>query len=211
MAIIGVGGEKGGCGKTTLAVNIAVYLAYKGNTVAIIDADKIPHSKAWSVRREDYPDLPQIPCKRATGEIDDTIKAMGKQYDYVVIDCGGLDSMEMRYAMAYGDIFISPFNTSYFDTGTASGINAMAKQASIFNPKLKSYSVLVSCSNNRVNKSKVAAIVGLSEQSNLSLLGSCTHALEVYRHTVMNGQAVMDAKQGKAHADMQNIVEELGL
>lgn len=211
MAVIGVGGEKGGCGKSTFTVNLATYLAYKGHTVGILDADKKPHSKAWSERRGELTDLPQVACKRGTGEIDATIKAMANDYDFVIVDCGGVDAIEMRFAMAFGDIFLTPFNTSYFDVDTAQNVNSIVKEAKVFNPDLKAKALFVSAPNNKNSVSRKRAADVITVQSDLDLLNSCTHNLEVYRQTIMDGKAVMDTSHGKARTDMRLIAEELEL
>jgi len=48
MAVIGVIGRKGGCGKTTLAVHLAAELATKRRTVAVVDADTQASATYWS-------------------------------------------------------------------------------------------------------------------------------------------------------------------
>ena len=146
--IIGIGGEKGGCGKTTAATNIAAYLAYKGKDVGILDADPKPAASNWVARRKEQ-DLPAIACKRAIGDIDAVIKAMGKEHEFTIIDCGGMDSSEMRYAIAYSDIFIAPFMPSVYDTSTAKAIDELVARGKIFNPKLKAFSLIAGASNNR--------------------------------------------------------------
>lgn len=214
MSMIGIGGEKGGCGKTTFAVHVAAYLANKGASVAILDADKKPHAHEWAVRRMMQEGVPQIDSKRASGEIDDTINAMRDRYDHVIIDCGGMASIEMKYAIAMGDIFIAPFNTSYFDTDTAVDVNHTIKHGKVLNPKLEAYCVLVSCVNHRNSKSKAQARERLHELTAMKLLDGCTHTLEVYRQTIKDGLSALDPKvsgAAKAKVDMRMIMEEMGL
>ena len=43
--------SKGGCGKTTLATNLAVALAARGDDVALADADRQKSSLSWVKRR----------------------------------------------------------------------------------------------------------------------------------------------------------------
>jgi chromosome partitioning protein len=45
--IIALVNEKGGCGKTTLAVHIACWLADQGNDVAFVDADRQQSARRW--------------------------------------------------------------------------------------------------------------------------------------------------------------------
>ena len=52
MAIISIINQKGGVGKTTIAINIADYLSRVGNNVLLVDADKQGSSNAWASLRE---------------------------------------------------------------------------------------------------------------------------------------------------------------
>jgi chromosome partitioning protein len=60
---------KGGCGKTTIATNLATWYADDGRTVAIMDFDPQRSSMDWLAAREDYVGIPAIEgVDAATGE-----------------------------------------------------------------------------------------------------------------------------------------------
>ena len=210
MTIIAVAGEKGGCCKTTIATNIAVFLDNDGCTVGILDADPNPAASRFVKRRdENLQDHSRIECKRATGDIDHTIQGMAKDYDHVIIDCGGFDSLEARYAMALGDIFISPFQPSVYDLETAKAIDDLTTRAMVFNPELKAYALLVAVSNNVNSRLKKEAFQELNKLKSLTCMRACTHQLEIWRTTAAKGLGVIETDQKKAFGDIIDIMQEL--
>ena len=59
---------KGGCGKSTLATNIATYFADEGAKVALADLDPQGSSMDWLEAREGYDGIPDIQGIRADGQ-----------------------------------------------------------------------------------------------------------------------------------------------
>ena len=88
--ILTVGGIKGGSGKTTLAINIAVARSLKKERVLLVDADDQKSTLLWSEQRSSLKFKTKITVIQLSGSsILPQIDEMSKDYDQVVIDVGG--------------------------------------------------------------------------------------------------------------------------
>lgn len=117
--IILVGTEKGGTGKTTLAVNLAAMRAAKGKDVLLVDSDKQGSATLWAQVRVDEGVKPNLTCVSKLGPTAGfDIVQMANKFDDVIVDAGGRDSIEMRNAMLFCDCMIIPTKPSQFDTWT---------------------------------------------------------------------------------------------
>ncbi|MCK6053084.1 ParA family protein [Moraxella osloensis] len=70
--IILLGSQKGGCGKSTIAINIACSLANLGKDVVLVDADPQQSSANW-VRDRDETNLAKVHCVQRYGDIKSII------------------------------------------------------------------------------------------------------------------------------------------
>lgn len=134
--IIVVGNEKGGSGKTTLAMHIAVALLGLGRRVACIDLDSRQQSlaryitnRARTIERLSaaltLPDV--IAIERSSREarsladgeervrLERALSGHLVQADFVIIDCPGNDTYLARTAHALADTLLTPINDSFVD------------------------------------------------------------------------------------------------
>ena len=70
MRTILVASSKGGCGKTTIATNLAAYYAIKGEATVLVDTDRQQSSQRWCAKRADMvtPVLPLDGTRRRWSE-----------------------------------------------------------------------------------------------------------------------------------------------
>ena len=131
-----LGNEKGGSGKSTVAMHVAIALLKAGQRVATIDLDSrqksfthyIENRRAWTQHAKLNLELPQHYCiSRSEGaqvadneaaefnEFAQAIDAVEHSHDFIVIDTPGHDSYLMRLAHSMADTLITPLNDSFVD------------------------------------------------------------------------------------------------
>ncbi|MBF0425237.1 MAG: ParA family protein [Magnetococcales bacterium] len=108
-----IGNLKGGCGKSTMAFNLAVWLASKGRDVVAFDLDpQATLSDVLEVRRDEGV-KPEVRVFRAES---DPIKVF-KQYadGEIIVDVGASNLWAMRQAIAIADRIVIPVPPSQAD------------------------------------------------------------------------------------------------
>lgn len=136
-----VGNEKGGSGKSTTVMHLAVSMLRDGLRVACIDLDArqgtisryFENRQAYSKKNSVELPLPRMLSiapelgeteenieKRINGAIDEA----SQNVDVVIIDAPGSDSMLSRMAHSFADILITPLNDSFIDLDVLARINS---------------------------------------------------------------------------------------
>src|SRR6187397_1033529 len=134
--VVVLGNEKGGSGKSTTALHIAVALMKAGQRVATIDLDcrqqsftrYIANRTAWARRTGLDLEIPVHYCVKLgeTMQIADNenaefqqfmeaVSAIERAFDFIVIDTPGSDSYLMRLAHSMADTLVTPINDSFLD------------------------------------------------------------------------------------------------
>jgi chromosome partitioning protein len=137
--VIVVGNEKGGSGKTTIAMHVAVALLKEGQRVGTIDLDSnqkslthyIENRRIWTKHQGIELETPiHRHIQRAEGAkldkneaeefaaFEAVIASFGQSVDFLVIDTPAHDSYLMRLAHLAADTLLTPLNDSFLDFGT---------------------------------------------------------------------------------------------
>jgi len=138
--IIGVLNQKGGCGKTTIAVNLAAVFARAGNRVLLVDADPQGSALAWSAARERDPIFPVVGMAKPTLHRD--LPDIAANYDVVIID--GAPRMDglARAAILASDLIVIPVQPSPYDVWAAADVVRLIDEARQFKENLKAVFVI---------------------------------------------------------------------
>jgi chromosome partitioning protein len=134
--VIVFGNEKGGTGKTTTGMHVATALLSLGRKVAVIDLDSrqrtmahyVEHRAAFAERTGRALAIPEmVVIERAQAALLDAVAAeetsrfvdaMNKlrpEFDFVIVDTPGNDTVLARVAHAAADTLVTPMNDSFLD------------------------------------------------------------------------------------------------
>src|SRR5215208_568010 len=128
--VIAVLNQKGGVGKTTIAVNMAAVLAKRGQRVLLVDADPQASSLAWSSARDRDPLFPVV--GRAKPSLHQELSMIAKEYDGVVIDgAPRLDALGRSVILA-SDLVLIPVQPSPLDLWAAAHTLELVREAQQF-------------------------------------------------------------------------------
>ncbi|MBD8067159.1 AAA family ATPase [Devosia sp. PTR5] len=143
--IIVVGNEKGGSGKSTTALHLAIYLLHQGHSVATIDVDSRQQTLTRYIRNRRatadthgrdilMPRHVHLPTawgdsirenQRVEQELfNRAMDGLRREVDFVVIDTPGFDGNLGRLAHAAADTLITPINDSMIDLDVLARIDA---------------------------------------------------------------------------------------
>ncbi len=124
--IIVVANQKGGVGKTTVALNLAGTLAGNALRVLLVDADPQGSLSSWCSARLEQPEEKLKHAHLAFGEkpypwgdIERMVPALSKGYEYTVIDCGPANDRATRGALSIAGFAIIPVSPSPLDMWSA--------------------------------------------------------------------------------------------
>ncbi len=213
MAIVLFGGEKGGTGKTTLATNMAAMLSLDGKDVLLLDTDRQGTASFWAAIREETGSESRISCVQKFGKgLASQVRDLAERYDEIVIDAGGRDSVELRYALGVCDRAYIPVQPFQFDIWTIRQMDELVGMAQGINDGMQAFIVLNRVSTNPVIREEMETreFFEQEEFANLSLLPIFVRDRIAYRKSARDGISVVEwKKDSKAIGEMQNLYKEV--
>ena len=136
--IIGVLNQKGGVGKTTVSVNLAASLTWRGmGRVLLIDADPQGSSLDWAAARSGEALFSVVGLPRPS--VHKEIGQVGQHYDHIIIDGPPRVTDLARSAIMASDVVLIPVQPSPYDIWAADEVVQLIDEAVVYKEKLKSY------------------------------------------------------------------------
>jgi chromosome partitioning protein len=202
--IIAVQNQKGGVGKTTLAVHISYVLSLKSK-VLLLDSDPQGSARDWAAARNEQPPFTVIALDRPTIHRD--LPVMATDYDYVVIDGPPRVSELARSGIIAADLIVIPVQPSPYDVWAAQEVLALIQEASVFKENLKSVFV--------INRKIVNTAIGRDVVTALTDLGITVAESHIcqrvaFAESAGMGQTVLETDpKGQATKEIKALVKEL--
>lgn len=205
MTVIALVGNKGGAGKTTLAVNLASALARNASTV-VFDSDPQGSVLQWQAiaGRERDPVVVDT-----AGDLEGIFARTAHEYGHVVIDCPpSVHARQTHTALALSDVALVPVQPSPLDLWATVHIENAIEQARQANSRLKAMLVI-----NQLESRTTLSRIMREALAELALPAARTPVCRraVYRASVLEGKSVLDmGRRGSAAAaEIQNLLSEV--
>jgi chromosome partitioning protein len=208
--IVMIGGIKGGTGKSTVATNLAAYLANQGADVLLLDVDPQASAYKWAVRRqEQHPDAPTVNTAQASGRVFDVVRDVANRYEHIVIDSGGHASDAMKSAMLGVHKLYVPLRPSQADLETVGEMVSMIVDVRALNAAMEAFSLISLASTNPSVLEAQEARDALKDIPDLGLSGSVFRDRKVYRDAFYEGVGVVEMTHNKATPEVQLLAQEI--
>lgn len=215
--LIAFAGLKGGTGKSTLAVNMAVWYGLRKQNVLLYDGDPQRTTTHFIEFRLDQ-----------EGRTSDTL---GFQLSHLkkvslskhvqtapdlnyIVDVGGRDTTVQREAMTLADVLVVPLALSGFDVWPLQELLELIEQAREYNPKLKLFLVANRCDYRGTNTAAYREVEQALAEMGLRFQGLVTDRV-VYSRTTAQGYGVFDddlptnLRDEKAKAELGRLFDDI--
>ena len=203
--IIGVLNQKGGVGKTTIAVNLAGYAAKAGQRVLLVEADPQGSALAWSSARTVEPVFNVVAMPTSTLHRD--LPSIAADYDLVVIDGAPRVNELGRAAIMASDLVIVPVQPSPYDVWAAADTVQLIREAQVFKADLKcAFAISRKVANTVIARDVKTALADLE----VPVLGTALTQRVIFAESAASGLTVIEAEpKGAAAAEVAALACEV--
>ena len=209
--IITVGNTKGGVGKTTIAINLAILRStYK--EVLLIDGDEQGSATIFTQLRSEILGKSSYTNINLYGtSIRTQVKLLQLKYDDIIIDVGGRDTDSLRAALTVSDILLMPIQTRSFDIWALEKMHSLIEEAKVVNPDMKSIAFLNSADS--PGKDNEAAADAIKEYKNIEYFSSPIIRRKSFPNAASIGRSVLETqiKDLKAIEEIKKLNEHISI
>jgi chromosome partitioning protein len=208
--ILAVGNVKGGVGKTTLALNLAIARAGDGREVLLVDGDEQGTALLFTELRTAQLGTPGYTAVRLQGTALRTqVRQLAPKYDDLIIDVGGRDTGSLRAALTIAHTLVIPVQPRSFDIWAVDQVAELVKEAREINPELRAVTVLNAA--DAQGRDNDEAGEALHEIAGIEVLPLTIGRRKAFPNAAARGRAVTEAipRDAKAVAELHALLKAL--
>ncbi|CAK0747968.1 Chromosome partitioning protein ParA [Gammaproteobacteria bacterium] len=209
--IVACGGIRGGVGKTTVAVHLAVLAAKAGREVLLIDGDSQGSASDFTAIRREVcgGDAGYTSVQLSGASIRAEGMRLAPKYDELVIDVAGRDSAGQRAALAMADIVVLPFLPGSFDIWGLERTMTLLEEARAYNSSLRALALLNRADS--FNRDNVAALDTVGDIGEIQVMRARLGNRKAFRSATGQGLIVTEMKprDDKAVAEVKLLFAEV--
>lgn len=209
--VIVVGSTKGGVGKTTVALNIAIARAMQGRDVWLIDADRQGTASTALAIRGEAGRTPAIATAHYPegGALRTQLQHQRGKFQDIIIDAGGRDSTALRAALVLADLVLVPFQPRSIDVWAVADIANLIEEARSMRDGLEALGFL-NLADTQGNDNKEAA-EALADYPAIKYLDTPIRRRKSIATAAGNGMSVLEhqPKDEKANAELLALIQAI--
>jgi chromosome partitioning protein len=211
--ILTIGNIKGGVGKTTLAVNLAIALSRLKHDVMLVDGDTQASALAFSsLRKKNFKDagidnLDYTACALHGADIRDQAKSLARKYSDVIIDASGTDSGSLRAGLVISQIVIVPIKPRTFDFWATEQTFDLIKDARVINKALRAVALINEA--DAQGKDNQLTLEKLQKHTGIEIAPMLIGKRKAFPDAATAGRAVFEWRDAKANDEFQEFVRYL--
>jgi chromosome partitioning protein len=207
--ILTVGNVKGGTGKTTLALNIAIARSRPGADVLLIDADSQRSALDFTnLRTQNLGQSDYTAVALDGADMRAQVRKIAPKYDEVIIDAGGRDSSSLRASMLVSDYLLIPIQPRSLDLWAVEQTAQLVSEARIINPDLAAHVVINAADAQGLDNEQATEYV--RELEDLALLAPTVGRRKAFANAIAQGRSVLELapkdKDPKAINELHELV-----
>ena len=183
MPVISFANPKGGTGKSTSALILALEMANRGGEVALIDCDPNQVTAGWAQARIDAGREVPFTAISNPGEdkIIDVLDELAGSYPFVIVDLEGTASLMMSRTMSRSDLTVIPMQASPVDAKQAARAVALVRAEEKMLRRDIPMRILMTRNNPAIKTRDEKAIVEQLEAAQVPMLEIPLHERAAYR------------------------------
>ncbi len=201
--------QKGGVGKTTLSINVAMVLALKKYKVLLIDADPQNSALDWAAIRKKEGAFTVVSITKPI--IHKEIKKLSKNYDHIIIDGPPRIYDVAKSAIVSSDLVIMPVQPSPYDVWAANEVVNLIKEVSEPLEEIKNIKCCFLINRKIVNTAVGRDVVQALEHYGMHVFENHICQRVAYVETAAIGSTVIENldKDKLASKEISNLTEEI--
>ncbi|MBF0259538.1 MAG: ParA family protein [Desulfamplus sp.] len=204
MKVISLANQKGGCGKSTIIMNLALNFALQKKRVILFDTDPQQSSYETLKVREDK----LLKVVAVYSDIYQSLEKYEPYYDYALIDTPPHDTEIVTVAIVCSDLVLIPVQDSPLDIRSTRVTVDLIRKAKELNPDLKTYFLLSRIQPQTILARELAEI--LKNRYETELLKTQISNRVAYKYSLIYGKSVNEMfSNDTANTEINDLSEEI--